>query len=151
MMHGTHNVTLTHCNMMHGTHNVTLTNCNMMHCTHSVTLTHCNMMHGTYNVKSINGIVSGFTCSNLNGTSVAMVGMRTETLTLNISSTSMYRQVCGCLLEGYRRCRLPVELRKNTCRQTCMVDVRTRKFPNHATCVLVYSNSMFLILKFCRH
>ena len=22
MMHGTHNVTLTHCNMMHGTHNV---------------------------------------------------------------------------------------------------------------------------------
>ena len=24
MMHGTHNVTLTHCNMMHGTHNVTL-------------------------------------------------------------------------------------------------------------------------------
>ena len=24
MMHGTHNVTLTHCNMMHGTHNVKL-------------------------------------------------------------------------------------------------------------------------------
>ena len=49
MMHGTHNVTLTHCNMMHGTHNVTLTHCNMMHGTH-VTFTHCNMMHGTHNV-----------------------------------------------------------------------------------------------------
>ena len=49
-MHGTHNVTLTHCNMMHGTHNVTLTHCNMMHGTH-VTLTHCNMMHGTHTVK----------------------------------------------------------------------------------------------------
>ena len=24
MMHGTHNVTLTHCNIMHGTHNVRL-------------------------------------------------------------------------------------------------------------------------------
>ena len=51
MMRGTHNVTLTHCNMMRGTHNVTLTHCNMMHGTHSVTLTHCNMMHGTHNVK----------------------------------------------------------------------------------------------------
>ena len=51
MMHGTHNVTLTHCNMMHGTHNVTLTHCNMMHGTHNVTLTHCNMMHDTHNVK----------------------------------------------------------------------------------------------------
>ena len=33
--------------MMHGTHNVTLTHCNMMHATY-VTLTHCNMMHGTH-------------------------------------------------------------------------------------------------------
>ena len=47
MMHGTHIVTLTRCNMMHGTHIVTLTRCNMMHGTHKVTLTHCNMMHGT--------------------------------------------------------------------------------------------------------
>ena len=39
--------------MMHGTHNVTLTHCNMMHGTHNVTLTHCNMMHGTHNVKLI--------------------------------------------------------------------------------------------------
>ena len=52
-MHGTHNVTLTHCNMMHGTHNFTLTHCNMMHGTHNVTLTHCNMMHGVHNVKLI--------------------------------------------------------------------------------------------------
>jgi hypothetical protein len=37
--------------MMHGTHNVTLTHCNMLHGTHNVTLTHCNMMHGTHNVK----------------------------------------------------------------------------------------------------
>ena len=51
MMHGTHNVTLTPCNMMHGTHNVALTYCNMMHGTHNVTLTYCNMMHGTHNVK----------------------------------------------------------------------------------------------------
>ena len=50
MMHGTHNVTLTHCNKMRGTHTVTLTHCNMMHDTYSVTLTHCNMMHGTYSV-----------------------------------------------------------------------------------------------------
>ena len=34
MMYGTHNVTLTHCNMMHGTHNVILTHCNLMHGTH---------------------------------------------------------------------------------------------------------------------
>ena len=52
MMHGTYNVTLTHCNMMHGTYNVTLTHCNMMHGTY-VTLTHCNMMHGTHNVKDL--------------------------------------------------------------------------------------------------
>ena len=39
MMHGTHNVTLTHCNMMDGTHNVALTHCNMMHSTHNVQLT----------------------------------------------------------------------------------------------------------------
>ena len=38
MMRGTHNVTLTHCNMMRGTHNVTLTHCNMMHGTHTVKL-----------------------------------------------------------------------------------------------------------------
>ena len=50
MMHGTHSVTLTHCNMMHGTH-VTLTHCNMMHGTHNVTLTHCNMMHGTHKTQ----------------------------------------------------------------------------------------------------
>ena len=50
MMHGTHNVVLTHCSMMHGTH-VILTHCNMMHGTHNVILTHCNMMHGTHNVK----------------------------------------------------------------------------------------------------
>ena len=37
-MHGTHNVTLTHCNIMHGTH---------------VTLTHCNIMHGTYVKKKL--------------------------------------------------------------------------------------------------
>ena len=48
MMHGTYNVTLTHCNMMNGTYNVTLTHCNMMNGTYNVTLTHCNMMHGTY-------------------------------------------------------------------------------------------------------
>ena len=48
MMHGTHNVTLTHYNMMHGTHNVTLTLCNMMHGTRNVTLTHYKMMHGTH-------------------------------------------------------------------------------------------------------
>jgi hypothetical protein len=38
MMHVTHNVTLTHCNMMHGTHNGTLTHCNMMDGTHKVKL-----------------------------------------------------------------------------------------------------------------
>ena len=54
MMHGTY-VTLTHCNMMHGTHNVTLTHYNMMHGTH-VTLTHCNMMHGTHSVKLMEGL-----------------------------------------------------------------------------------------------
>ena len=50
MMHGTHNFTLTHCNMLHGTHNVILTHFNMMNGTQNVKLTHCNMMHGTHNV-----------------------------------------------------------------------------------------------------
>ena len=44
--------------MMHGTHNFTLTHCNMMHGTHNFTLTHCNMMHGTHNVKLVNQIQS---------------------------------------------------------------------------------------------
>ena len=57
MMHGTHNITLTHCNMMHSTCNITLTHCHMMHDTHNITLTHCNMMHGTHNVKVIKIII----------------------------------------------------------------------------------------------
>ena len=51
MMHGTHSVTLTHCNVTHGTRSVTLTHCSVTHGTRNVTLAHCNMTHGTHNVK----------------------------------------------------------------------------------------------------
>ena len=80
-----------------------------------------------------------------------MADIRTETLIFKLSNTHVHQYVCGGVLEGNKSCRLSVELRKNTCSQTCMVDVRTRNLPNLSTCFLVDANSIFPMLQFWSH